>query len=75
MSMKTISRPNIRNKLPRYFDLLEQLRNSPLRALLSLPCGVLAVVTVSPKASMPKWKSSLDERMGLEILEITDEEY
>lgn len=33
MLLKTLSRPNIRNKLPRYFELLEQLRNNPLRAL------------------------------------------
>lgn len=33
MLLKTLSKPSIRRQLPRYFELLEQLRNSPLRTL------------------------------------------
>lgn len=66
MLLKTVTARRARKKLPAYLALLEQLRESPLRALAktlthwmesrSLPCGASAKATASPRVSTTRWR-------------------
>jgi hypothetical protein len=56
MLLKTVTAHHMRAKLPGYLEPPEQLKDSPLRAGPSLPCGDLVKVTASRRAFTTRWK-------------------